>query len=245
MFDALTLLQLIAGVGIIALAYLVRGVAGFGSGLIAIPLLALFLPLSTVVPLIVLLDYIASFTQGVSNRSAIRWKEILTLIPFSLVGVALALFVISQASMLLLTKALGVFIILFALYMLSGFTPKADAARGWAAAAGLSGGMIGTLFGTGGPFYVTYFKARGLEKAAFRATFATMFLVDGAARLVGYAGSGLFTLGFLFWVAAALPVMGMFLYIGGHIHTKLTQAQFQRAISVLLLASGSALLLMK
>lgn len=242
MFDALTPIQATAAVAIIALAYLVRGIAGFGSGLIAIPLLVLFLPLSVAVPLIVLLDYLASLSQGMNNRSDIRWKEIVPLIPFSLIGVAIALLFISRTDALLLTKALGAFVILFALYMLSGYTPKAGAARGWGILAGVSGGMIGTLFGTGGPFYVTYFKARGLDKAAFRATFATIFLLDGAGRLVGYASSGFFTLGFLAWVVAALPIMGVFLYIGGHIHTKLTQIEFQRAISVLLIVSGIALL---
>jgi len=43
-------------------------------------------------------------------------------------------------------------------------------------------------------------------------------------------------------VAIALPVMAVFLYIGGHIHTKLTHAQFEQAISVLLLMSGAVLL---
>lgn len=227
---------------ILAVAYFIRGVAGFGSGLIAIPLLVHFLPLSVVVPLVVVLDYIASLTQGVSNRADIRWREILPLIPFSLLGVVVALFFLSRSDAMLLTKALAVFIILFALYMLSGYTPKAGAARGWGVLAGVSGGMIGTLFGTGGPFYVTYFKARGLDKAAFRATFATVFLIDGAGRLTGYAGTGLFTLGFMQLLALALPLMGVFLYLGGHVHTRLSQAAFQRAISVLLIGSGISLL---
>lgn len=227
---------------ILAVAYFVRGVAGFGSGLIAIPLLVHFLPLSVAVPLVVVLDYIASLTQGVSNRVDIRWREILPLIPFSLLGVVVALFFLSRSDAMLLTKALAVFIILFALYMLSGYTPKAGAARGWGVLAGVSGGMIGTLFGTGGPFYVTYFKARGLDKAAFRATFATVFLIDGAGRLTGYAGTGLFTLGFMQLLALALPLMGVFLYLGGHVHTRLSQAAFQRAISVLLIGSGISLL---
>jgi uncharacterized protein len=37
-------------------AYLVRGVAGFGSGLIAVPLLSLAAPVPAVVPLVVALD---------------------------------------------------------------------------------------------------------------------------------------------------------------------------------------------
>ncbi|HEY6093374.1 MAG TPA: sulfite exporter TauE/SafE family protein, partial [Gallionellaceae bacterium] len=218
--------------------------AGFGSGLIAVPLLTLFTPLSlgVVVPMIVLLDYLASLSQGVKNRRDIRWREIIPLIPFSLLGVLIALLFMSRSDALLLTKALGVFIIAFALYTLSGYSPHKGAARGWGVLAGVTGGMIGTLFGTGGPFYVTYFKARGLEKGAFRATFAAIFLMDGGGRLLGYLSSGYFTRPFLTMVATALPVMAVFLYIGGHIHTRISQETFQRAISLLLIVSGVALL---
>lgn len=234
--------QLLVGAVVLAVAYFVRGVAGFGSGLIAVPVLALILPLHTVVPLVVLLDYIASASQGAANRQDIRWRELVPLIPFSLAGVLVALFVLTRSDGEMLLHGLGVFVIVFAIYTLSGYTPKQEHSRGWAVIAGTSGGMIGTLFGTGGPFYVTYFKARGLDKAAFRATFATIFLLDGAGRLVGYVGSGLFTLHFLTLAAAALPIMAVFLYLGGHVHTKLTQQTFQRAISVLLVASGVMLL---
>lgn len=242
MFELLTPFQLAASATILAVAFLVRGVAGFGSGLIAVPMLSLMLPLSLVVPLMVLLDYIASLSHGLSNRAEIRWKEILPLIPFSIMGVAIALFFLSRSDAMLLTRALGVFVILFALFTLSGYTPKSTAAKPWGIFAGLSGGMIGTLFGTGGPFYVTYFKARGLDKTAFRTTLAVTFLLDGAGRLVGFTSSGYFNQENMMLFAMALPVMAVFLYIGGHVHTKLTHAQFQQAISILLLVSGVVLL---
>ena len=242
MFETLTPVQLAASAVILAIAYLIRGVAGFGSGLIAVPMLSLMLPLSLVVPLMVMLDYIASLSHGLSNREEIRWKEILPLIPFSILGVTIAIFFLSRSDAMLLTRALGVFVILFALFTLSGYTPKTGAARAWGGFAGFSGGLIGTLFGTGGPFYVTYFKARGLDKDAFRTTLAVTFLLDGAGRLVGFTTSGYFNHENLLLVAMALPVMAVFLYIGGHIHTRLTHAQFQQAISVLLLLSGAVLL---
>jgi uncharacterized membrane protein YfcA len=231
------------GAGVVSVAYFVRGIAGFGSGLIAVPLLALMLPLTLVVPLVVLLDYVASASQGIANRQDIRWREILPVLPFSAAGVLIALFVLSRAETHWLLQALGIFVIAFALYTLSGFTPRQGSARGWGVLAGTSGGLIGTLFGTGGPFYVMYFKARGLDKNSFRATFAAVFLIDGAGRLLGYAGSGLYTWDFLGVVALALPLMAIALYLGGQVHTQLSQQTFQRAISVLLIASGVALLL--
>lgn len=242
MFETLTSFQLVASAAILAIAYFIRGIAGFGSALIAVPLLAFVLPFSLVVPLMILLDYLASLSQGMRNRSEVRWKEILPLIPFSMVGVVIAMQFLTQADALVLIKALGVFVILYGLYTLSGFRPKTGAARDWGVLAGLSGGMIGTLFGTGGPFYVSYFDARGLGKAAFRATLATMFLLDGAWLLTAYAVAGRFTPNFLTLAVLALPILAFFMYLGGHVHTKLTEVQFQRGIGVLLIVSGVALL---
>lgn len=165
------------------------------------------------------------------------------MIPFSILGVLIALFFISQSDAILLTRALGVFVILFAIFTLSGYSHKQGAAKAWGGFAGFSGGLIGTLFGTGGPFYVTYFKARGLEKAAFRSTLAVTFLLDGAGRLVGFTTSGYFNYEYLKLTVMALPIMALFMYLGGHIHTRLTHEQFQKAISILLIVSGVVLLL--
>ena len=84
---------------------------------------------------------------------------------------------------------------------------------------------------------------RGLDKDAFRATFATNFLIDGGVRLVAYAVAGLFGFATLTWVGAALPLVAAGLYIGGRIHVNMTQKNFVRLVSLILIASGMALLI--
>ncbi len=244
MLSELELGQYLVALAIVGLAYFVRGVAGFGSGLIAVPLLVLTgMPLTRVVPLVVLLDYIASASHGLSNRQAISWRDILPTLPFMLIGVVSALFLFKALDMTLLTKFLAGFLILFAFYQLFAKTPAKSESRLWSVPAGGLGGLVGTLFGTGGPFYVAYLQLRGLDKTAFRATFATLFLIDGGNRIVGYVLTGLFDLAGLKLAAMLLPVMGLALYAGGHVHTRLTQQTFKRGISLLLVVSGIVLLL--
>lgn len=243
MLETLSLNQLILAAVVIAVAYFVRGLAGFGSGLIAIPLLAFMLPLSIIVPMVVLLDYLASASHGIKHRELIKWRELLPLLPFSIIGVILALYIFKSIDAVLLSKGLGVFIILFAIYTLANIAPTQIGSRLWAIPAGSLGGLIGTLFGTGGPFYVIYLKLLGLEKSDFRATFAMIFLLDGAGRLTGYLATGFYTLDVLLLVAASLPVMMIGMYIGGHVHVNISQQAFQRAISLVLIVSGIALLL--
>jgi hypothetical protein len=243
MFAGIALDQYWYGFAVIAVAYFVRGVAGFGSGLIAVPLLLLRLPIHVVVPIVVLLDYLASASQGLKNRQAISWRDIWPALPFMVIGVAIALYAFHAVNARVLTQALALFIMSFALYQLLAKAPHKSKSRLWAAPAGGFGGLVGTLFGTGGPFYVAYLQLRGLDKTAFRATFATLFLIDGGNRLFGYLVTGLFDVEALLFTAAFLPVMAVSLYAGGHVHVKIGADTFKRAISVLLIASGLVLLL--
>ena len=242
MFDShLTELVMIAA-PIIFLAYLVRGICGFGSGLIAIPVLSLMFPLKVAVPLVVMLDYLASAGHGVSLRQSIQWREIARLIVPALFGVSAGLLIFHKVDAELLTRFLGGFVFLYALYALWG-PEMPRASSWWALPAAFSGGAVGTLFGTGGPFYVTYLKARQLDKTAFRATFACIFVLDGAARVTGYVGTAVVDIQLLFLLAMSLPVMILGMYLGGKIHTSLSTEIFTRAISILLLVSGASLML--
>ncbi|GIK23970.1 MAG: sulfite exporter TauE/SafE family protein [Rhodocyclaceae bacterium] len=227
---------------VLSAAYFVRGVAGFGSGLIAIPLLLMWFPLLVAVPLVVALDYLASASQGIRDRQAICWAEIWPILPFAVLGVAAALYLLQTVDTRLLLKALAVFIIFYAMYTLSGKAPEGAHSRWWAVSAGGLGGLVGTAFGTGGPFYVAYLQMRKLDKTQFRATFAAIFLLDGANRLAGYFLTGILTLEFLKMLAMALPVMLAGIHLGGKVHASIGQEAFRRGISILLLCSGAALL---
>ena len=240
--DVLTTNQLIIASFIIAIAYYARGIAGFGSGLISIPLLALMMPLHIVVPMIAILDVLASASHGVKNPQLIRWRDLLPLLPFSMVGVVLALYLFKQLDTLVLSKGLGVFIILYAVYSLVNLAPHKVRTRLWAIPAGYFAGLIGTLFGTGGPFYVIYFKLRGLSKADFRITIAVAFLLDGLVRISGFILSGFYDSDVLILIAVSLPIMATGMYLGGHTHATISQKSFQRGISILLIVSGVGLL---
>ena len=227
---------------VVALAYWVRGMAGFGSGLIAVPLLTLISPVTAVVPVVVSLDYVGSASQGVRNLRDIAWREQIVLVPFMLIGILAGLFLLTGLPTDMLAKTLGVFVIAFGIYQLRPARP-ARGSRFAATYCGVLGGLLGTLFGTGGPFYAIYLNLRALDKSAFRATFALNFLIDGGVRLIAYAVMGLLNRETLVHVLVALPIVAGGLFAGGHIQTGLSQRTFVQLIAILLLGSGVALLL--
>lgn len=118
MIETLSYTQYSLALFILIAAYTFRGVTGFGSGLIATPLLVLFLPLTFVIPFISILDMTASITHISHTRQHIAWKVILRALPFAFIGVPVGLFALQTVDTNTLIKSLGVFIILFAIYSL-------------------------------------------------------------------------------------------------------------------------------
>lgn len=217
--------------------------SGFGSGLVAVPLLALFLPLTFVVPLVLLTDVTASATLGGLNRRQVDWREIRRLVPAGLLGVTAGTWLLVSLPTAPLLIALGSVVILFALRNLAlpdGQRRRISAL--WAAPAGLTGGTVSGLFGTGGPPYVIYLSHRLNDKGVLRATFSALFFIEGTSRIIAFSISGLLldhrlALAYL----AALPVALAALWLGSHAHRRLSDRQMLRLIGLLLLVSGLSL----
>lgn len=228
---------------ILLAAYLIRGITGFGSGLVAVPLLALFLPLQFVVPLILLLDFTASIVIGGLHFKRVQWGELGVLIPVGIVGVIAGTSLLVKLPPEPMLIALAVFVFIFAVRSILNLHGEKPASRGWAVPAALTGGTVGALFGTGGPPYVIYLSHRIRDKSDLRATFSALFFFEGMTRIISFLVAGLLMTAQV-WLAyiVALPLVLGALYLGGHMHVSLSQAQMTRLVGVLLLVSSISLL---
>ncbi|MDH5711191.1 MAG: sulfite exporter TauE/SafE family protein [Gammaproteobacteria bacterium] len=237
----LTPLQIFLSILIIFIAYVVKGLSGFGSGLVAIPLLAFLFPLKLIVPVLGLLSYSGTIMQSLQLRKQVVWRDLFPLIPFSVAGISIATWLLVNIEAHLLALALGIFVLSYSIYSLLAFNISAGS-RHWAILAGSFGGLVGALFGTGGPFYVVYFKMRQLDKGAFRATIAMVFLIDGGTRMLTYASAGLFTQQVITLIVLLFPVLVIAMYVGNHLHIKINQHRFNQVISIMLFFSGIMLI---
>lgn len=228
---------------ILLFAYVIRGITGFGSGLIAIPLLAHFLPLTFVVPMMLALDFVASIVLSRHMHLQVRWDEIRILMPTSLVGMLIGVFLLVNLPHEPLLVGLGLFVIFFGLRYLLNVHGEKPISRWWSLPTGLSGGLIGAMFGTGGPPYVVYLTHRLHDKTQLRGTLSGLFMLEGALRIVTFLFMGLLLQpDILMSLLLSLPLMGLGLYLGNRVHLGITRRQQLALIGVLLLGSGGSLL---
>src|SRR5437660_4219984 len=163
-------LHLLLAALIVFAAYTVFGVTGFGVSPITVPVLAHFLPLPFVLSLAAALDLGSAAVLGVHTRKQADVRELLVLAPFTMIGLALGVTLLVRLPRNAMLLALGIFVCGYALYIMLQRAPRRRLGRMWAAPAGLLGGVLGALFGVGGPAYVVYIAGRIADPTAQRAT---------------------------------------------------------------------------
>src|SRR6185437_10516219 len=110
---------------------------GFGSTVLALPLLAQLLPLKFAVPLMLLLDLTASLTLSTRARGALRKDELWRIVPFLFAGMALGVTLLIKLPERPLLVTLGIFLLAYAAYCLAGRRTVGTLAAAWAAPIGL------------------------------------------------------------------------------------------------------------
>jgi uncharacterized protein len=228
-------------------AYVIRGMSGFGAGLISAPLLAFVLPLHVVVPMSGLLVFILFIVLTIRDRADVIWRELKLLAPPTVAGVVAGLLIFTTLDNRPLLIMLGSFLVVYASYMLAVHAfglPQFSLSERWAFPLAFAGAFFDTLFGGGGgTLVVIYLHARGIGRMQFRATVATLWFIEMIARIAGYGIAGYYTREVLILVAALLPVMWAGTWIGERLGNRVSQEMFSRLLALLLMLSGLSLLL--
>jgi hypothetical protein len=228
---------------VVAFAYTAFGLAGFGSTVIALPLLAHFFALKFAVPLLMLLDLAAFLVFGAGVRRQVRYGEIGWLLPFILAGMAAGLTLLIEVDEGVLLAVLGLFLLAYAVSGLARRGPPRAFARAWGVPAGLAGGVFSALFGTGGVIFALYNAGRIGDKAALRATNAAMIMLSSLLRVLLFGAAGLLTqAGLLATALALLPAMLAGAWLGNRLHAVVPAAAVVKAVYALLVIAGLTLL---
>ncbi len=229
---------------IIVAAFAIRGMLGFGSGLISVSFLIFFLPIKLVVPIVFMLDAVASLALGSYDYKQIRWKDMPWLWAFTIVGLIVGAWVLKTLPAQSVTVLLGIFILIYVGYALIAKPERLPlVSRIWGAPLGFMAGLIGSLYGGGGPSIVAYFQMRHLGKRAFRASFQFIAVTDAVIRGALYFLLGLLGSRSAITSAWLLPWMAVGLVSGNFIHFRIDARRFQIVVLLVLAFAGIRLVL--
>lgn len=247
MLGDFALATIVWSAAVIFAAFVVRGMSGFGAGLVATPLLSFVMPVHVVVPMSGLLVFFLFVFLFMRDWREVVWRELKLLALPTLLGVVAGMFLFTSLDNRWLLTLLGGFLLIYATYMLLVHAfrmPEFRCSERWAFPLGLGGSFIDTLFGGGGgTLVVIYMHARGISGMPFRATIAVLWFIEMVARIGGYTWAGYYTTSTLILVGLMLPMMAAGTWVGERIGNRISQKTFSRMLAVLLLVSGAAMLL--
>ena len=228
---------------VLLLATLVRSTFGFGEALVAVPLLALIIPVEVAAPLAALVSITVAAVVLLRDWSEVQGGSAGWLVLSTLPGVPLGLLLLTRLAETWVKLILGALIILFSAYSLWNRRPILFRNDNWAWLFGFMAGILGGAYGMNGPPLVVYGTMRSWSPAQFRATLQGYFLPASLVVMAGYWLAGLWTPQVTQLYLWSLPVILPAIFLGQKIHQRIPVHLFIVLIHSSLILIGAALVL--
>jgi len=215
-----------------------QGVSGFGAGLLAMPLLTMFLDLEVAVPLCMLNGLLITSFLSFQLKQHIDWQKIRPLFIGCIPGIFLGVYLLKGLDGSILKIFLGLLLINYSLYRLFGPAPRTGINRLWAYPAGLATGIIGGAFSAGGPPTIIYVSMTGWQKDEIKATLSIFFFTTGVVTSTAHAINGLITSQVMIYFAVSCIFTITGVALGSHFYQRIKQESYIKIILILLILMG-------
>jgi uncharacterized membrane protein YfcA len=228
---------------VLFLSTLVRSTFGFGDALVAMPLLALIIPIKTATPVVAIIAPTIAICLLIKEWRHIDLKSTMRLIISTLAGIPIGILYLKQIHENVVNLVLALVLIVFSFYSLAKPALHRMKSDRWAFLFGFIGGILGGAYNTNGPPVILYGILRGWKPESFRATLQSYFLPTGAAIMIGQGLAGLWTKTVMTTYLSSLPLVFLAIFLGLKISRKIPAEKFNKYVYVMLLGLGIILLI--
>ncbi|MFQ5583826.1 MAG: sulfite exporter TauE/SafE family protein [Calditrichia bacterium] len=230
---------------LVFLAYILKGLTGFGPALIIVPFFTLLTGVEFALPASAVFDTVAGLILLLSLYRQINWRFCTPLFIAIGMGSFLGANIVISVSPTLIRSILALVTLSFAIYLFfSGNNHPATGeeagrlanrrVRSGAVLSAFAGGLTGGLAGISGPPIVIYLK-QFFSKSFFRAQLTVVFLFENLVRLTVYYKGGLLKLNQGKLILFLLPGLLTGLWIGSKLHFQISEKWFNRLVAIILL----------
>ena len=226
---------------VVAVSSFAQSLAGFGFGLLAVPLMTLMVEPHDAVVVATMIGTVSTVVQAVIDRENCEWVTVRRLSLAAYVGMPFGLFAFVVVSESLMRLVLGVVVLVATFVLARGFVlVRHSRMLEWLM--GLLSGVLSTSTSTNGPPLVFLLQARRMEPHTFRATLNSVFAITNCGAIVFFASSGKIDMNGFIAAVVALPILFVSLKIGYTLRPRVRTEQFRKLVFGLLLLSGVSVL---
>jgi hypothetical protein len=217
---------------VVFVATLIRSALGFGEALVAVPLLALRMPIDVAAPVAVLVSITIAALVLLRDWRQVQVRSAGWLVLATLAGIPVGLWLLTAVEPRIVKATLGVVLLVFAIYALRSRAPlhlRRDSLP-WLLGCGLVAGVLGGAYGMNGPPLVVYGSLRRWSPADFRATLQAYFLPASIVGMAGYWLAGLWVPLVTRYFLLSLPAVVAGTLLGHALHRRLQDHGFLRFV---------------
>jgi uncharacterized membrane protein YfcA len=221
----------------------VSGLAGFGTGLVALGIWLYVVPPSVAVPLVVICSIVSQTSTLPTTWRFIDPRLVWPFLVGGLIGVPLGTMLIAIVDPGAFKLGVGLLLLVFPTILYLNPRPLAlkIGGRSADAAIGFAGGMLGGLAGLSGPIPTLWASVRGWGKNQRRGVFQAFNWTMLTYALCLQMGTGLITGQVVRFVLFALPGTIFGAWLGARTYQILSDKHFHNVVLGLLFLSGSVL----
>lgn len=219
-----------------------QGLTGFGSALVAMPLLAAFLEVRFAAPLTALLSLAVNAALLLPARRRLPWGRVLPLLAGALAGIPFGVLFLAGSGERAVRAALGTILGISSLLLGRGAPPGGSGPRWRALGAGTASGLLAGAFNTGGPPVLLYAATSGWTREETHAALQLYFLSSGLVVAALHAAVGLTTAPVIAAALAGLPGLALGAAAGWAVHRRVGEERYRGLFRAGLLLAGAALL---
>lgn len=236
--------DLVVAVGALCAGF-VTGLAGFGTGLVALGFWLHVIEPRVAAPLVVICSVAGQTQSLIAVRRAFDLRRLLPFLAGGLLGVPLGVAALGWIDAATFRLAVGLFLLVYAGTMLASRRLPVVARGGRAAdaAVGLGGGILGGAAGLSGPLPTIWCSLKGWTKDGQRAVFQPFNLAILSWALVAQAWDGVLTAEVGRLTLICLPGVLIGAWTGAKTYGRIDDRQFRLLVLWLLFGAGLTLAL--
>lgn len=229
---------------VVFVASSIRSAFGFGEALVAVPLLALRLPVNIAAPLAVLVSITIAMVIVAQDWRHVHFRSAGWLLTATSFGIPIGLVLLRYGNERGVKIALAAIIVSFAGYTLLGKrAPRLHSdSRLWLLGCGLCAGVLGGAYGMNGPPLAIYGGMRRWSAQHFRATLQAYFLPASVIGMTGYWITGLWVHEVTRLYLWSLPLIIPAILLGRVVNSRMSGEKFLKYVYGGLLLTGAVLM---
>lgn len=220
---------------IILVAGIIRGYSGFGFSMIAVISLSLVMPPTEIVPVILVLEVVASVWLLPQAWRQIHWKSITWLSIGVLLGTPIGVYLLANVATRPMRVAIAIVVFVLALMLWNGASFKTVPGRVKTVLTGLVSGLFNGSATIGGPPVIFFYLSTPTEAAVSRASMIAFFFGTDIFAFLLCAVQGLVTTTTGLICASSLIPLLLGLGIGKHFFSRSKADVFHRRVIILLM----------